>query len=113
MNWRRTSVALVMVVLVLGGFCTYLYEEDASLRLQQSGPIVRDLTPRIGIVVALPSEAVPVFAEFTLEKELIAYGFNFSAGKIANKPVVIVICGIGEESAASAVLAMTVLFDIE
>lgn len=54
-----------------------------------------------------------VFAEFSRESELVAYGFNFSVGQIANKQVVVVICGIGEESAASAALAMNVLFNIE
>jgi adenosylhomocysteine nucleosidase len=75
--------------------------------------IGRDPTPRIGIVVALPSEASPVFADFWRDKQVIAYGFNFSVGQIAGKQAVIVVCGIGEESASSAVLAMSVLFNLE
>ena len=113
MKWKHAFLAMVVLTVVLGGTCTFLYEENASLRMQQSYSIGRDLTPRIGIVVALPSEALPVFGEFSRERQLIAFGFNFSVGQIADKEVVIVVCGIGEESASSAVLAMSVLFNIK
>jgi nucleoside phosphorylase len=113
MNWKYAFLATLLLAVVLGGTCAFLYAENVSLHLQQTYLIGRDPTPRIGIVVALPSEALPVFAEFSREGQVIAYGFNFSLGQIAGQQVVIVVCGIGEESAASAVLAMNVLFNLE
>ena len=113
MNWKRSFLAMVMLAVVLGGACVFLYAENVSLRLGQSHSIVRDPTPRIGIVIALPSEALEVFDVFSEEREVIAYGYNSSVGEIAGKPVVVVVCGIGEETASTAVLGMSILFNIE
>ena len=85
MKWKHAFLAMVVLTVVLGGACAFLYEENTSLRMQQSYSIGRDPTPRIRIVVALPSEALPVFAEFSRERQLIAYGFNFSVGQIGQR----------------------------
>ena len=54
MKWKHAFLAMFVLIVVLLGVCTILYEENTSLRLQQPGSIVRDSIPRIGIVVALP-----------------------------------------------------------
>jgi len=113
MDWKRGFFAMLVLCIILGSACIVLYENNTSLLQRQTSSITRDSTPRIGIVVALPSEALPIFAEFSTERQLVAYGFNFSLGQIAGKQIVIVVCGIGEESASAAVLAMDVLFDIQ
>jgi len=75
--------------------------------------ILRDPTPRVGIVIAMPEEAQYVFQYLNKEYSIEAMGYNFTVGTIAGKPVVIVISGVGEEAAAGAVIAMNTLFTIK
>ena len=72
-----------------------------------------DPTPRIGIVIAMSLEAEPVLREFVSERNVTAYGFLFMLGTIRKKPVVVTLCGIGEEAAAAATLAMVSLFNLK
>jgi len=100
---------------------TYTYTSTFTSTLTQyvtsttipPNAIVKDPTPRIGIVIAMPNEAQYVFEVFNMEKTFEFMGYNFSVGTIAGKPVVIVISGIGEEAAAGAVIAMNTLFNVK
>jgi nucleoside phosphorylase len=112
LNFKRLFLVMVLLAVILGGLCVSLYEENYWLRLELSHSITADPTSRIGIAIALPSEAQVVLGFFSETGELVAYGYRFLEGEIASKPVVIVISGVGEEAAAGAVFAMNSLFNI-
>ena len=57
MKCKYTFLAMLLMTVVTGSACTFLYEENVSLRNQLSYSISEDSTPHIGIVIALPSEA--------------------------------------------------------
>ncbi|MCD6323751.1 MAG: 5'-methylthioadenosine/S-adenosylhomocysteine nucleosidase [Desulfurococcales archaeon] len=104
-----TVVALLLIA--ISGVTGYVLR--GMMAGNQGSLPMRDPTPRIGIVVAMPSEAKYVFDVFNKERSFAAYGFNFSVGTISGKPVVIVVSGIGEEASAAAVEAMAMLFNIK
>lgn len=113
MNWKLLCKASLVIALILLCYSLVLYEENAALRLRLSNVRIRDETPRVGIAIPLPDEAEPIFAMLNKERDIVSDGFNFSVGTIADRPVVIVVCGIGEEAAAAAALAMHTLFTIQ
>ena len=129
MTIKEIIIAIVIIVIVgIGSFyagasttpaktitstVTSTTVSTTTITITPPGAIVKDTTPRVGIVVAMPIEAKYVFEHLHKEKSFEAFGYNFTVGTIAGKPVVIVLCGIGEEAAAGAVFAMNTLFNIK
>ncbi len=124
MRWNVLMVIFLLIIIGIGAFYTGIslapittvtatFLTTLTSTVTPSNAIIKDTTPRVGIVIAMLDEARYIFEIFDLEKSFAAMGYNFSVGKIAGKPVVIVISGIGEEAAAGAVMAMSTLFNIK
>ena len=118
MRGRRLYLSLFIVIIVIGFFYAG-YKYGVSTRGAEKAlggnagfAALYDNTPRVGILVAMPSEAKYVLSRVTDKRSFSALGYNFTTGIMAGKPVVLVISGIGEEAAAGAVEATHILFNV-